>query len=101
MDSWYWMAPINIVADELERFSVCTFSAKEITFNILGLMHPFLSSTVPSSTRKLAFIAPSRDKAADYMTLKLNICCNLLTSCLMLTLLRISEPRRLYSGSKW
>ncbi len=29
------MAPANIVADELERFGVRTFSAKEMAFNIL------------------------------------------------------------------
>jgi len=36
------MAPANIVADELERFGVRTFSAKEMAFNILGLMHLLL-----------------------------------------------------------
>lgn len=34
----------NIVADELERFGVRTFSAKEMAFNILGLMHPLMFS---------------------------------------------------------
>jgi len=38
------MAPTNIVAHELERFGVRTFSAKEMAFNILGLMHPLLFS---------------------------------------------------------
>jgi fatty acid synthase subunit alpha len=38
------MAPTNIVADELEGFGVRTFSAKEMAFNILGLMHPLLFS---------------------------------------------------------
>ena len=32
----------NIVAHELESYGVCTFSAKEMAFNILGLMHPLL-----------------------------------------------------------
>ena len=36
MDMW------NIVAHELESYGVCTFSAKEMAFNILGLMHPLL-----------------------------------------------------------
>jgi hypothetical protein len=34
----------NIVAHELESHSVRTFSAKEMAFNILGLMHPLLFS---------------------------------------------------------
>jgi fatty acid synthase subunit alpha, fungi type len=34
----------NIVAHELERYGVRTFSAKEMAFNILGLMHPLLFS---------------------------------------------------------
>jgi len=38
------MSPANIVAHELESFGVRTFSAKEMAFNILGLMHPLLFS---------------------------------------------------------
>lgn len=38
------MAPTNIVAHELEGYGVRTFSAKEMAFNILGLMHPLLFS---------------------------------------------------------
>ena len=38
------MAPTNIVADKLESYGVRTFSAKEMAFNILGLMHPLLFS---------------------------------------------------------
>ena len=38
------MGPTNIVAHELESHGVCTFSAKEMAFNILGLMHPLLFS---------------------------------------------------------
>jgi len=38
------MAPTNIVAHELEGYGVRTFSAKEMGFNILGLMHPLLFS---------------------------------------------------------
>ena len=38
------MGPTNIVAHELESHSVCMFSAKEMAFNILGLMHPLLFS---------------------------------------------------------
>jgi len=38
------MGPTNIVAHELERYGVRTFSAKEMAFNILGLMHPLLFS---------------------------------------------------------
>jgi fatty acid synthase subunit beta len=38
------MAPTNIVAHELEGHGVRTFSAKEMAFNILGLMHPLLFS---------------------------------------------------------
>lgn len=34
----------NIVAHQLERYGVRTFSAKEMAFNILGLMHPLLFS---------------------------------------------------------
>jgi fatty acid synthase subunit beta len=34
----------NIVAHELESYGVRTFSAKEMAFNILGLMHPLLFS---------------------------------------------------------
>lgn len=36
--------PTNIVAHELESHGVRTFSAKEMAFNILGLMHPLLFS---------------------------------------------------------
>ncbi|KAF8896473.1 fatty acid synthetase alpha subunit [Infundibulicybe gibba] len=38
------MGPTNIVAHELEGYGVRTFSAKEMAFNILGLMHPLLFS---------------------------------------------------------
>ena len=73
------MAPTNIVADKHKRFGVRMFSAKEMAFNILGLMHPLLFSitqvepiwawtacqtlpislngSVPSSTGKPTFIA--------------------------------------------
>ena len=32
----------NMVAHELESYRVPTFSAKEMAFDILGLMHPLL-----------------------------------------------------------
>lgn len=38
------MSATNIVAHELETHGVRTFSAKEMAFNILGLMHPLLFS---------------------------------------------------------
>jgi fatty acid synthase subunit beta len=38
------MGPTNIIAHELETYGVRTFSAKEMAFNILGLMHPLLFS---------------------------------------------------------
>ncbi|KAF9532470.1 fatty acid synthase [Crepidotus variabilis] len=38
------MGPTNIVAHQLEGYGVRTFSAKEMAFNILGLMHPLLFS---------------------------------------------------------
>ena len=38
------MGPTNSVAHELESYGVRTFSAKEMAFNILGLMHPLLFS---------------------------------------------------------
>jgi fatty acid synthase subunit alpha len=38
------MSATNIVAQELESYGVRTFSAKEMAFNILGLMHPLLFS---------------------------------------------------------
>jgi fatty acid synthase subunit alpha, fungi type len=38
------MSPTNMVAHELESYGVRTFSAKEMAFNILGLMHPLLFS---------------------------------------------------------
>jgi fatty acid synthase subunit alpha len=38
------MSATNIVAHELESYGVRTFSAKEMAFNILGLMHPLLFS---------------------------------------------------------
>jgi fatty acid synthase subunit alpha len=38
------MSAINIVAHELEGYGVRTFSAKEMAFNVLGLMHPLLFS---------------------------------------------------------
>jgi len=37
------MAPTNIIAHELEDHGVRTFSAKEMAFNVLGLMHPFFT----------------------------------------------------------
>jgi fatty acid synthase subunit alpha len=36
------MGPTNTVAEGLEKLGVRTFSAKEMAFNILGLMHPLL-----------------------------------------------------------
>ena len=36
------MGPTNTVAHELESYGVRTFSAKEMAFNILGLIHPLL-----------------------------------------------------------
>ncbi|KAF7310893.1 Fatty acid synthase [Mycena chlorophos] len=38
------IGPTNIVAHELESYGVRTFSAKEMAFNILGLMHPLFFS---------------------------------------------------------
>jgi fatty acid synthase subunit alpha, fungi type len=38
------MGPTNIVAQELEKYGVRTVSAKEMAFNILGLMPPLLFS---------------------------------------------------------
>ncbi|KAI6129042.1 hypothetical protein EDD16DRAFT_1516096, partial [Pisolithus croceorrhizus] len=38
------MDATNIVAQEVESYGVRTFSAKEMAFNILGLMHPLLFS---------------------------------------------------------
>jgi len=40
------MGPTNIIAHKLESYGVHTFSAKEIAFNILGLMHPPLFSII-------------------------------------------------------
>ena len=36
------MGPTNIITQELETNGVRTFSAKEMSFDILGLMHPLL-----------------------------------------------------------
>jgi len=33
----------NIVAEELEKLGVRTFSTQEMAFNILGLMHPSIA----------------------------------------------------------
>ena len=38
------MNATNMVAQQVEGHSVRTFSAKEMAFNILGLMHPLLFS---------------------------------------------------------
>ena len=38
------MSATNTVAHQLEAHGVRTFSAKEMAFNILGLMHPLLFS---------------------------------------------------------
>ena len=38
------MDALNMVAHKLESYRVCTFSAKEMAFNILSLMHPLLFS---------------------------------------------------------
>ena len=38
------MGPTKIVAHELKSYGVRTFSAKEMAFNIPGLMHPLLFS---------------------------------------------------------
>ena len=40
------MGPTNIVARDPESYGVRTFSAKEMAFNILGLMHPLTPSLV-------------------------------------------------------
>ena len=37
------MALTNIIAHELEDHRVRTFSAKEMAFNVLGLMYPFFT----------------------------------------------------------
>ena len=39
------MDATNMVAQEVESHGVRTFSAKEMSFDILGLMHPLLFST--------------------------------------------------------
>ena len=38
------MNAASLVSQELESYGVRTFSAKEMAFNILGLMHPLLFS---------------------------------------------------------
>ncbi|KAF8525925.1 hypothetical protein BU17DRAFT_74311 [Hysterangium stoloniferum] len=38
------MVPMNMVAQQVEAHGVRTFSAKEMAFNLLGLMHPLLFS---------------------------------------------------------
>lgn len=38
------MDATNMVAQDVEAHGVRTFSAKEMAFNILGLMHPLLFS---------------------------------------------------------
>ena len=38
------MSAASLVSQELESYGVRTFSAKEMAFNILGLMHPLLFS---------------------------------------------------------
>jgi fatty acid synthase subunit alpha len=51
------MGPTNIVAHELESHGVRTFSAKEMAFNILGLLHPQLFSITTSSTQVKPILA--------------------------------------------
>ncbi|KAF7311700.1 Fatty acid synthase [Mycena indigotica] len=53
--------PTNIVTHELESYGVRTFSAKEMAFNILGLMHPLLFSI----TRIWADLNGGMDKLHD------------------------------------
>ena len=36
----------NMVTHELESYRMCTFSTKEMAFNILGLMYPLPLSTL-------------------------------------------------------
>ncbi|GAA95524.1 uncharacterized protein L969DRAFT_45497 [Mixia osmundae IAM 14324] len=36
------MAPTNMISEEIEKHGCRTFSAKEMAFNILGLMHPLV-----------------------------------------------------------
>jgi fatty acid synthase subunit alpha, fungi type len=38
------MSKTNFVAQAVRSRGVCTFSAKEMAFNIFGLMHPLLLS---------------------------------------------------------
>jgi len=38
------MSAANLISQELESYGIRTFSAKEMAFNILGLMHPLLFS---------------------------------------------------------
>jgi len=79
------MAPTNIVADELERFGVRTFSAMEMAFNTLGLMHPLLFSiTQVELSGHGPLVRPCRYHSTD-----------LLTSCLVLTSASNSRPSNL------
>jgi hypothetical protein len=53
------MAPINIVAHELESHGVRTFSAKEMAFNILGIMHPLLFSIAWARLKRVQTMRPA------------------------------------------
>jgi fatty acid synthase subunit alpha len=53
------MAPINFVAHELESHGVRTFSAKEMAFNILGLMHPLLFSIAWARPKRVETMRPA------------------------------------------
>ncbi|TFY75042.1 hypothetical protein EWM64_g8970 [Hericium alpestre] len=69
------MDATNTVAQDVESHGVRTFSAKEMAFNILGLMHPLLFSITPKITTRICVNinkksklqhAIARDNSADF-----------------------------------
>jgi fatty acid synthase subunit alpha len=72
------MGPTNIVAHELESHGVRTFSAKEMAFNILGLMHPLLFSITLWQVKPIwADLNGGMDRLPDLADITTRICSKL------------------------
>jgi hypothetical protein len=99
------MSATNIVARELESYGVRTFSAKEMAFNILGLMHPLLFS-ITQVKPIWADLNGGMDRSPDLADITNCIWSNLnggmdhspdladITNCIWLNLIKKGELRR-------
>ena len=85
------MGPTNIVAHELESHGVRTFSAKEMAFNILGVMHPLLFS-ITQVEPIWADLNGGMDRLPDLADITTRICSKKLIFVGQLKMLRRLRP---------